>query len=103
MQVSELGGQELAHWFRRAAGEAAFRPADAPQELDWSLVGPVVDREKISLQWYDMEQRWTAFDRYGNNEMQDPDALTAAARCCVAAAFGHDLSDHESRTARVSR
>lgn len=52
---------------------------------DWSLAGPIIEREKITLEW--TGEDWMAYIRH-DEECFGPTPLIASMRCYVASKLG---------------
>ena len=71
---------------------------------DWSQMGPIIEREKINLEWWHVPQEWHAcmnerlqYDEQGefidgsDFHLSGPTPLIAAARCYVASKLGESV------------
>lgn len=117
MRVAELKGTLLDYWVARARGlnaqaipgslnkglvlndesvEFGFSPYEPSR--DWSIAGPVLVSEKVSLLWFDPE--WKASKPTGAASVTYYDAspLVAAMRCIVASRFGKEVADEDGLT-----
>ena len=56
-----------------------------PYSTDWAHGGPIIEREKISLEW--TGEDWMAYIRH-DEEFFAPTPLIAAMRCYVASKLG---------------
>lgn len=76
----------------------------APQFcMDWSQMGPIIEREKINLEWWHMPQEWHAcmnerlqydggeFVEGSDYHVHGPTPLIAAARCYVTSKLGETV------------
>jgi hypothetical protein len=63
----------------------ACRTREVPQVIDWSLCGPIIDREKIQWGYITASQKWhaTIVKPYGQTGCYGPDQLTAAMRARI--------------------
>ena len=66
----------------QAWDELRQRGLHARDELDWSTVGPVMERERISLVWMATHQEnlWFAYGPGRTSSIEDPDPLVAAVK-----------------------
>jgi hypothetical protein len=95
MQTSELTGAAL-DWAVTLALEE-YRPVAVPHySTDWALGGPIIEREKIDLQW-DMN-RWNAAIGPMRWYIGGPTPLIAAMRCYVTSKLGADVDVPEELT-----
>ena len=79
-----------AHGFVRDSydNEVLFEPS-----TDWAQGGPIIEREKIGLDYYpDGGQAWGALCDGGNHESFGPTPLIAAMRCFVASKLGDEVT-----------
>lgn len=110
MKVSDLTGEQLDTWVAKAEGVVISRDPDgllfvgrgrywAPSS-DWSLGGPILEREQIQLQCLDKARpssRWRAFvllhegDSLEAFSQEGATMLIAAMRCFVASKLGEDV------------
>ncbi len=62
---------------------------------DWSMGGPIIDREHIDLVWHASgELEWSAYGDIGaadDNVQRDPHPLIAAMRCYCCAKLGDEV------------
>jgi hypothetical protein len=110
MKVSELIVPLLDYWVMKAAGEnpGALKwlvgQENCHYSTDWSLAGPIIERENISLiQEIGMRPHWTYWtaaqvhetgEHWSEHNMQTgPTPLIAAMRCFVASKFGDEVPD----------
>ena len=99
MKVSELRKAELNFWVAKAEGyevegwwnEIYIREKFSVStevyspSTNWSQGGPIIEREKISVEYTD--EGWESYDPV----MRGRTALEAAMRCYVASKFGEDV------------
>lgn len=115
MKVSELTGGELDFWVANAEGkenvelQVAQRStnkicvvrADGGRQFDyayspssqWSVGGPIIEREKISLACSQDGKTWYALIP-AKTDMSGPTALISAMRAYVASKFGDEVEDN---------
>jgi hypothetical protein len=116
MKVSELQGAMLDYWVARAEGKMTpsircgnpYYSVPGGQHYyspstDWSQGGPLVEREKITLEPnpYGLEQ-WAACHGPHDKEpiwiwINGATPLIAAMRCLVASKFGEEVPDEETK------
>jgi hypothetical protein len=98
MKTSELSG--IALDYAVAVAECDFRsPCDADRynehyfdnhySWDWSLAGPIIERERIELRG-DGDEGWIACDNL-NPEQTGTTPLEAAMRCYVTSKLGEEV------------
>lgn len=109
MKTSELTGAQLDFWVAKALGydpdvitlsNIDDIPANPrfPYSRDWTLSGPIIEREQISIGYGDQggQERggWTAFVHEVDGLEFDFDSpLVAAMRAFVASKFGEEVPD----------
>jgi hypothetical protein len=69
--------------FIAANKEYTFKPS-----TDWALGGPIIEREKMTLEW--TGEDWMAYIRH-DEEYFGPTPLIAAMRCYVASKLGDEI------------
>jgi hypothetical protein len=115
MQVANLKGQLLDYWVGRANGsDPHLLPGSENKRLvindssaqygfrlyeptrDWSLAGPIIESEKISMVW--SGTAWTARKSEGvqTSSISEESPLIAAMRCFVASKFGDSVPDQKA-------
>lgn len=76
----------------RSFGEHGWRP-----DKDWAVAGPIIDHDKIALQWLGSDLGWFAGHCRGPGpgvaDGRGPTALAAAMRAVVAGRFGAEVPD----------
>ena len=63
---------------------------DFNYSTDWSQGGPIIDRERISIRFWENENFVTAYGVPGSPWMHGPTPLIAAMRCYVASKLGDE-------------
>lgn len=74
-------GKDFAWFYDR---RAAYRFS-----TDWSQGGPIIEREKLTIEW--TGEDWMAFIRH-DEEFFGPTPLIAAMRCFVASRLGDEVA-----------
>lgn len=107
MKVSELTGLLLDIWVAKAAGhqpnkygnlldvrESGGAPLEFRPSTDWSHGGPIIERERISIDFDTPESGpiWLAFTEIGH-EGDGNTPLAAAMRAFVHMKFGDEVPD----------
>ncbi len=107
MKTSQLTGADLDYWVARAGGlplGAKIRGRPKPYSTDWSIGGPIIEREKICLEpsaglWnaacnahYGYGCGMEATPSYACAD-DAPTPLIAAMRAYVAGKFGEELPE----------
>ena len=87
-RVTDLDSDALDLWVARALGEAPGRHCCT----DWSVTGPIIERERISLAFNDENARWYACSRSGREGCGET-MIEAAMRAFVASKFGEHVPD----------
>ncbi len=59
-----------------------------PSSTDWSQGGPIIEREKITIEW--TGEDWMGYIRH-DDEVFGPTPLIAAMRCFVSSRLGDDI------------
>lgn len=104
MKVSRLKGKAL-DWAVAKCEELTWLyedlnkppPPGAAFSTDWSLAGPIIDREKLEITPWGVHGEWRARDFYEPSpgvpcaEQFGPTPLIAAMRCLVASKFGDEI------------
>ncbi|MBU9468320.1 DUF2591 domain-containing protein [Burkholderia multivorans] len=116
MKVSDLEGAQLDYWVARALGDRMVRLVDEArdrcetrfgEQWDWGYFaasrawmegGPIIERERIFLDWCDIEQCWIAGTVHTalpngvqRTAMRGGTPLIAAMRAFVASRFGAEV------------
>jgi hypothetical protein len=127
LNVAELEGAELDYWVARSLGwergtnvrnatgwawsdnggesvplsrwdKQWVSPWTPAFSTVWSDGGPIIEREKINLQYFfkrhendHRHEAWSAWSKDGTTEIEGPTALIAAMRCFVASKFGAEV------------
>jgi hypothetical protein len=93
MKVQDLSGAELDYWVAKAtgmlrsmSGKREFRLGEFSPSTEWQHGGPIIERKKISLDYYSDSGRWCE-----NNSFFAETPLTAAMRAFVASKFGEEV------------
>lgn len=102
MKVSELTGAMLDYWVARAEGFtesfAQHRPHWVPYSWKWEYGGPIIEREKISVNHqktaHGQDAGWTAKATAYWLPGDGPTPLIAAMRAFVASKFGEEVADN---------
>ena len=95
--VAKCGGENLDYWFEKFTGGADRRAFITKYSSNWAQGGPIIEREKITLDYLKVEGaiRWEArhFDDAGKFRSLEygPTPLIAAMRCYVASKLGIDV------------
>jgi hypothetical protein len=93
MKTSELTGPALDWAVAKAIGE--YKPVAVPHySTDWSQGGPIIERERITLDGTAILNQWMAVFYVPDEEpweMRGPTPLIAAMRCFVAAHLGDEV------------
>ena len=109
MKVNELRAEQLDYWVAKAKGLEVFYPegSDAPHYLPnpqvgprtrapsrfWSQAGPIIEEEKIDLNWeWEGLTEWTASLAPDINA-QGSTVLEAAMRAYVTAKLGEEVTE----------
>ena len=94
MKTSDLTGAALDRAVTRANYEINFEfvwrscRVDCNYSSDWRQGGPIIEREKITLEW--TGEDWMAYI-WHDAEFFGPTPLIAAMRCYVASKLGEDV------------
>jgi hypothetical protein len=72
---------------RYAPGQFSDEEPYTPSN-DWTRVGPIIEREKITLEW--TGEDWVAYIKH-DDEFFGPTPLIAAMRCYVASKLGQNV------------
>jgi hypothetical protein len=87
MKTSELTGPALDWAVAKAIGE--YKPVAVPHySTDWSQGGPIIEREKITIEW--TGENWMGYI-WHDAEYFGPTPLIAAMRCYVASKLGDEI------------
>lgn len=62
---------------------------DMNYSTDWAQGGPIIEREKITLEW--TGEGWNAYIRHDDEYPDGPTPLIAAMRCFVASKLGDEV------------
>ena len=85
------------HWVKLDGKDRALRYGWAQSYLpstNWAQAGPIIDREKISIDYRDTFDWWVAYVNGGTDEeygCTGPTPLIAAMRCYVASKLGDEI------------
>ena len=88
--VVKASGQNAEYWLEKYASEDRRCMCESPS-TDWSQGGPIIEREKITLDPFDDSPNWCAtipgymYRVYGHTP------LIAAMRCLVASKLGDEV------------
>ena len=91
MKTSELTGAALDWAVARCeggVGENQLLGAWYAPSTDWAQGGPIIEREKITLEW--TGENWCAYIRHDEEEFGTT-PLIAAMRCYVASKLGDEV------------
>lgn len=96
MKTSELTGAALDWAVAKCEGlpdtEYARSHMDAwPYSTDWAQGGPIIEREKITVRFWEGEDFVHAYKWNTEGWMEGPTPLIAAMRCYVASKLGDDI------------
>jgi hypothetical protein len=107
MKTSELQGPALDWAVAKCEGRrepellndfktAWFTWGNVHYSTDWSLAGPIIERERLKVVYFASSQEWNVSKlRYGGlcepHDMKDPSLLVAAMRCYVASKLGDEV------------
>jgi len=61
-----------------------------PYSTDWAFCGPIIERERITIEWEGDPDSWCACIM-ADQEVYGPTALIAAMRCYVASKLGDEV------------
>jgi len=61
-----------------------------PYSADWAFCGPIIERERITIEWEGDPDSWCACIM-ADQEVYGPTALIAAMRCYVASKLGDEV------------
>ena len=95
MKTSELTGKALNWAVTRINFEINGDHIWATEEEkcnyaeDWAQGGPIIEREKITLEW--TGEGWNAYIRHDDEYPDGPTPLVAAMRCYVASKLGDEV------------
>ena len=98
IKVSELEGDKLDYWVARAEGLAYSHD----YHWGWGLVGPIIEREKISVSWSGVNSIGTNREWHSKKYSKKLNSvfvlygatpLEAVKRCFVASKFGDEVDD----------
>lgn len=111
-RAADLTGDRLNYWFARALGmephSAKAGMSSFPDwQKSWGVMGPHIERYKISIDYHEPEPRASMFEVIEWNDFEcgdqrhikpvagasGPTALIAAMRCLIAARIGKELTD----------
>ncbi len=103
IKVSEAVGPTL-DWLVAKAGKAPVSDSDLVKlvktmdcykaSTDWNIGGPIIEREKIDLNHYrlqDLTAQWDASIDSWDSDWAGPTPLIAAMRCYVASKLGDEV------------
>jgi hypothetical protein len=99
MKTSELTGAALDWAVAKCEGLAVsviasqWRNKNCPHNYstDWSLAGPIIEREEIMLEQWKTTKHWQAFNESATFVCSGPTQLIAAMRCYVANKLGDEI------------
>jgi len=92
MKTSELEGDYLNLAVAKAEGATYHGPAWSKYSTDWSQAGPIIERERITIDAREHGALWVAHSRQvGQNGITGPTPLIAAMRCYVASKLGDNI------------
>lgn len=93
MKTNELTGPALDWAVAKAIGE--YKPAAVPAySTDWAQAGPIIERERITIDGSAIVGQWMAVVYVPNEEpweMRAATPLVAAMRCYVASKLGDEV------------
>lgn len=122
MEVAELKGTLLDHWVARSRGlkpytingssdenlmlndeSAEFGCTTYQPSTDWATAGPIITRERISLQW--INANWMAKKQFRDKSVVHCDAspLVAAMRCFVESRFGREVPNENENPPHITK
>ena len=84
MKTAELTGAALDWAVSAAQGDSDIHP----YSTDWADGGPIIEREKITLEW--TGENWCAYIRHDEEEFGIT-PMIAAMRCYVASKLGDNI------------
>jgi hypothetical protein len=111
MKTAELTGAMLGYWVARTEGktptfesrgwawwseEDQFFVVCSDYATEWAVVGPIIDRDNISIKWDDASSDSSAFWMAylpGGPLAYGSTALIAAMRCKVASVYGDEVPE----------
>lgn len=79
-------------WLFEAGGVGS--PPGASYSTDWSLGGPIIEREKIGIDYYALPQTtpvWLSVMAGTTSNEEGPTPLIAAMRCLVSSELGDEV------------
>lgn len=100
MKTAELTGAAL-DWavakchFVKGTAASLIKSEVRPYSTDWAHGGPIIEREKITLEW--TGENWCAYIRHDEEEFGIT-PLIAAMRCYVASKLGDTIEIPEELT-----
>ena len=68
-----------------------------PYSTDWAFCGPIIERERITIEWEGDPDSWCACIM-ADQEVYGPTALIAAMRCFVFSKLGNEVEIPEGLT-----
>lgn len=110
MKVSELDGVDLKYWVAKAENWPSLNTSDGEPlskffwgftfgaALDWGMVGPIIEREKIGVTFGAAGNEWHAMVLAKGVlsvkwHLTGPTPLVAAMRSYVASKYGDEVPD----------
>lgn len=90
MKTSELQGAAL-DWAVNQIEECCDDPFTPMFSTDWSQGGPIIEREKMTVESLDTGWLATRIEHPAFSEEQGPTPLIAAMRCYVASKLGDEV------------
>jgi len=93
-KTTDLIGAALDWAVAKCEGSAYHGPAWTKSSTDWSQGGPIIERERITLDGNAILNQWMAVAYVPNEEpweMRGPTPLIAAMRCHVASKLGDEI------------
>ena len=89
VKTSELDGAQLDYAVGKCRGITLELHGIVPYSTDWAHGGPIIEREKINLEW---KWEWRARLWADSDEVfVAPTPLVAAMRCYVASKLGEEV------------
>ncbi len=92
IKVSELTGAALDWAVAKCEGVVYDNPAWTSYSTDWSQGGPIIEREKITLQPIVRPDGWMARTQKCDSVWEGQHPLIAAMRCYVASNLGDEVN-----------
>ena len=91
MKTSELQGAALDWAVAKCEGFEPFGGALVYYSTIWTLGGPIIEREKMTVESLDTGWLATRIEHPAFSEEQGPTPLIAAMRCYVASKLGDEV------------